>query len=118
LLVAGYLHGSAAGCDTPVYRYAMYRWFPRYELYYFFDGQPDAEATKSRPLSGGFAGNASGASLMFLPVDVQKDKDSPAFAGCQNAWGSGRHSGRRGINFLAGGHACWVARLRRAMLPV
>lgn len=31
---------GAAACDTPVYRYAMYRWLPTpYEIYHFYDGE-------------------------------------------------------------------------------
>ncbi len=41
-----YSAGLVQACDTPVYRYAMYKWEPRpYELYYFHSGSPDADAT-------------------------------------------------------------------------
>ncbi|MHB8971299.1 MAG: hypothetical protein ACYC4N_12705 [Pirellulaceae bacterium] len=77
LLAVACLHGSAAGCDTPVYRYAMYRWFPApYELYYFYDGQPDVEGAKIQAAVEAITKNVKPAvNLAFLPVDVQKDKE-------------------------------------------
>ena len=35
---------TADACETPVYRYAMYRWQPApYEVYFFHEDQPNAE---------------------------------------------------------------------------
>ena len=46
-LAMGILTAAAWACDTPVYRYAMYRWTPMaYEAYYFHRGpvSPEAQA--------------------------------------------------------------------------
>jgi hypothetical protein len=63
-------------CDTPVYRYAMYRWTPLpYEVYYFHRGQPpkaDQEmhrllAEKAEKDKGGSAAN-----VFVTPVDLDR----------------------------------------------
>ena len=90
LLVAACLHGSAAGCDTPVYRYAMYRWHPApYELYYFYEGQPDAEGEKVKAAVEALTGNVKpAANLAFFPVDLQKDKELTGVPpDVKDAWG-------------------------------
>jgi len=79
--VAGFA-GSAGACDTPVYRYAMYRWHPApYELYCFHDTQPDAEAQAvAAAVEQHVAAGAAPANLAFLPVDVAPDgqfRDGP-----------------------------------------
>ena len=88
--MAACLHGSAAGCDTPVYRYAMYRWHPApYELYYFYEGQPDAEGEKVKAAVEALTGTMKpAANLAFLPVDVQKDKELTGVPpDVKDAWG-------------------------------
>ena len=67
----------ATACDTPVYRYAMYRWMPaRYELYYFCDGPLDAAGAQVRDRIQELAGaNGPAANLAFFPVDLQQDQD-------------------------------------------
>jgi hypothetical protein len=69
--------GSAEACDTPVYRYAMYRWQPApYELYYFHDSQPDAESEKvTAAVERRCTDEAAPANLIVLPVDLQQDKE-------------------------------------------
>jgi len=64
-------------CDTPVYRYAMYRWEPTpYEIYFFHDAKPsekdEAIASFIESLSEGEKerGNA-----VYLPVDISDDPD-------------------------------------------
>ncbi|MHB8865133.1 MAG: hypothetical protein ACYC6N_22350 [Pirellulaceae bacterium] len=77
LFSAAGLPGSAAACDTPVYRYAMYRWTPApYEVYYFYDGQPDATGQKIQAAVDATAGHTKpAANVVFFPVDLQKDKE-------------------------------------------
>ncbi len=67
--------GWAGACDTPVYRYAMYRWQPApYELYCFHDTQPDAEAQAvAAAVEQHVAAGVAPANLVFLPVDVAQD---------------------------------------------
>ena len=67
----------ASACDTPVYRYAMYRWMPApYELYYFCDGPLDAEGSQLRERIREFAGvTGPAANLKFIPVDLQQDRE-------------------------------------------
>lgn len=49
-LLAG-ASGLALACDTPVYRYALYRWEPApYEIYYFHDKPLDEPATQIQNL--------------------------------------------------------------------
>ncbi len=68
---------SARACDTPVYRYAMYRWFPApYEVYYFYQDKMSDSATaikkiidKNQEIEGPIA------NIVFLPVDLNKDKE-------------------------------------------
>jgi hypothetical protein len=90
LLTVACIHGSAFGCDTPVYRYAMYRWMPSpYELYYFHDGQPDPEGEKVKAAVESFVGNTRPtANLVFLPVDVRKDREiTDVPPDVKDAWG-------------------------------
>ncbi len=67
----------ARACDTPVYRYAMYRWFPSpYEVYYFYNDkmQPEAETVKAE-LDKYRDPVGAPAHVVFLPVDLKEDKD-------------------------------------------
>ncbi len=68
---------QAVACDTPVYRYAMYRWMPApYELYYFCDGPLDEAGAQLRARVQETVG-ASGptTNLKFIPVDLQQDRE-------------------------------------------
>ena len=70
-------HGLAPGCDTPVYRYAMYRWEPApYEFYYFHRGAiaEDAAALHKQIDEAG-ASRENPANLMLAKVDLDKDKE-------------------------------------------
>lgn len=64
-MVVAMLSASARACDTPVYRYAMYRWTPMsYEAFYFHRGPtPKAEQELHRsvdePSKDGVAANLS-----------------------------------------------------------
>ena len=77
VLSAACFDGSAEACDTPVYRYAMYRWQSApYELYYFHDGQPDAESEKvTAAIERRCMDEAAPANLVVLPVDLRQDKE-------------------------------------------
>ncbi|QDU97999.1 hypothetical protein [Lignipirellula cremea] len=67
----------ADGCDTPVYRYAMYRWQPApYEVYFFHEG----ELTEEQQAVADFLGSAAEqeqepANVVYLPVDTAGDED-------------------------------------------
>ncbi len=67
----------ANACDTPVYRYAMYRWFPApYEVYYFHRDQLDQSAQVIQARIDKFAElEEVPANMVFLPVDLNKDKE-------------------------------------------
>ncbi len=76
VLCATWLAGSARACDTPVYRYAMYRWLPApYELYCFHDGPRDAGTQAILDAAERCATDESvPANLVALPVDVRDEK--------------------------------------------
>jgi len=91
-LLAG-VSGLAGACDTPVYRYAMYRWEPApYEIYYFHDKPLDepaaqiekrvkeASQSEEKPANVFFvdASLADDPELKRIPPDVRKVwKDQP-----------------------------------------
>lgn len=67
----------APACDTPVYRYAMYRWPPApYEVYYFHD-QPanDADQRVGELLSKYWDDRENPANVVYVPVNVVEDKE-------------------------------------------
>ena len=71
------LGAIAEACDTPVYRYAMYRWNPApYEVYYFHD-QPVTDADRSlHVLIEQMSENPeAAANLSLIPIDVARDVD-------------------------------------------
>ena len=76
MMVAG-MTAAVGACDTPVYRYAMYRWLPApYEIYCFHDGQLDTEAQKVKAaVEKASEGDELRANIVFLPVDLQKDAE-------------------------------------------
>ena len=64
-------------CDTPVYRYAMYRWNPApYEIYYFHD-QPvtDADSSLHELIETLSENTDAAANLSLIPIDVARDPD-------------------------------------------
>ena len=69
--------GSAAdavACDTPVYRYAMYRWQPApYEVYFLHDEPPSEELKKLHAAIDGMAEATQPANLALIPVDLSVD---------------------------------------------
>lgn len=64
-------------CDTPVYRYAMYRWLPApYEVYYFHNGElDDAGAKMKEAIDQLGEAEEARANIVFLPVNLEKDQD-------------------------------------------
>lgn len=67
--------GLALACDTPVYRYAMYRWEPaRYEIYYFHDKPLDEQATHIKTLVEQAAqADDNPVNAVFIPVSLADD---------------------------------------------
>ncbi|MAV34482.1 MAG: hypothetical protein CMJ59_03405 [Planctomycetaceae bacterium] len=64
-------------CDTPVYRYAMYRWNPApYEVYYFHD-QPvtDDDRALHALIEQVSEKRDAAANLSLIPVDLARDPD-------------------------------------------
>lgn len=69
------LVGLALACDTPVYRYAMYRWPPApYHVLYFHRGSPDAKDGEVNRMLDEAGTKATPANLSFESVDVSKDE--------------------------------------------
>ena len=70
-------HPAAWSCDTPVYRYAMYRWEPApYECYYFHKG-PIAEAAAKlhRLIDEASTSQTQPANVMLAKIDLEKDPE-------------------------------------------
>ena len=64
-------------CETPVYRYAMYRWQPApYEVYFFHEGTPSAQDQRVQELLTEFErGGASRANVAYIPVNITADPE-------------------------------------------
>ena len=64
-------------CDTPVYRYAMYRWEPApYQVYYFHEEPIDEKATKIKEMVEAVEqSEKKPGNLMFISVDLKKDTE-------------------------------------------
>ena len=78
LAVAGCLVTSSSdACETPVYRYAMYRWEPTpYEIYCFHKGKRDAESDRiEAKVEQVTTATDSQANVVFLPVDLGEDPE-------------------------------------------
>jgi hypothetical protein len=69
--------GLALACDTPVYRYAMYRWEPApYEIYYFHDKPLDDQATQVQKLvEAASRSEEKPANLFFVAVSLTDDPE-------------------------------------------
>jgi len=76
-VLAGLAAGLALACDTPVYRYAMYRWEPApYEVYFFHDKPMDDQAAKVKKLVEAAAqSETKPANLFFVPVSLSADPE-------------------------------------------
>lgn len=77
IAVLSALAGSAAACDTPVYRYAMYRWEPApYEVYHFHHGEMDKRfADAKAKLAAARDDKAAPANVAVYPVNLDEDKE-------------------------------------------
>jgi len=71
---------AAWACDTPVYRYAMYRWEPAaYEIYVFHNGEHDKQLEAlNKELAHFTDGARKRANVALLPVDLSKDPNLEA----------------------------------------
>jgi hypothetical protein len=69
--------GLALACDTPVYRYAMYRWEPApYEVYYFHDKPLDEQVSQIQKLVESAAqSEEKPANLFFVAVSLTDDPE-------------------------------------------
>jgi hypothetical protein len=67
--------GDIAACDTPVYRYAMYRWEPApFQIYYFFKGAMDEKAEKiKQAIDAAENSEDKPANVMFMAVNLDED---------------------------------------------
>ncbi len=77
-LLASQITASVSfACDTPVYRYAMYRWLPApYEVYFFYEGEMGASGKKLQAAIDQATESAEApTNIVMLPVDLSKDKD-------------------------------------------
>jgi hypothetical protein len=60
-------------CDTPVYRYAMYRWHPApYRVFYFHRGAPSNDDTEVNRLLDEAGSRATPTNLVFEAIDLSK----------------------------------------------
>lgn len=78
LAVVGVFAAAAAiACETPVYRYAMYRWEPApYEVYFFHDAEPTEQHTQVAELLESVGrGSDAPANIAYLPVNLAEDKE-------------------------------------------
>jgi hypothetical protein len=84
---------GARACSTPVYRYAMYRWFPApYTIFYFHDSEPSEADLVVHKLIEGYADyeKADPANIDLVSIDMAKDpelKRLPPFL--RKAWQEG-----------------------------
>jgi len=78
----------AWACDTPVYRYAMYRWMPApYEVYYFHRGQPAKADEAVNALFAEDSKSTSVANVIFTAVDLARKDALDALPGpVKKAW--------------------------------
>ena len=69
--------GSTWACETPVYRYAMYRWQPTpYEVYSFHDdSNADAHAAVETAIAEVSEGTDNRANIVFIPVNLTDDPE-------------------------------------------
>lgn len=77
LVAIGAMATIALACDTPVYRYAMYRWLPvPYELYCFHRGERSAAGLELEAKVEAMAADVKpSVNLVFIPVDLEKDAE-------------------------------------------
>lgn len=65
---------AAWACDTPVYRYAMYRWIPApYRVFLFHRGELGAEDQEVRKRLVAESEDPAGANLSLIEVDLRRN---------------------------------------------
>jgi hypothetical protein len=76
-IVSGLVLSAASACDTPVYRYAMYRWEPApYEIYYFHDDPvADQAAGLHERIKEAARSEEKPANMMVIPVPLKEDPE-------------------------------------------
>ena len=76
-VLAALAAGLVLACDTPVYRYAMYRWEPApYEVYFFHDKPLDEQAAQVQKLvEAASRSEENPANLFFVPVSLSDDPE-------------------------------------------
>ncbi|MCB1549050.1 MAG: hypothetical protein KDJ41_14625, partial [Hyphomicrobiaceae bacterium] len=68
---------AAFACDTPVYRYAMYRWQPApYEIYYFYRSEQAADFAALQERIGELAARPlAPPNVQVFTVDLEQDPE-------------------------------------------
>ena len=68
-------HSPVGACDTPVYRYAMYRWLPSpYEIFFFHDAPPSEEVKKvHRSINDVIDEQAVQTNMALNPVNLSEE---------------------------------------------
>ena len=69
--------GGILACDTPVYRYAMYRWEPApYEIYYFHDAEIAPEVAElHQAIEDASRDEKQPANVILIPAHVKDDPE-------------------------------------------
>ncbi len=77
LMASALLSGASRACETPVYRYAMYRWQPApYEVYFLHNSDPTDAAKKIETRLEELAeGTDNRANIVHLPVNLGEDPE-------------------------------------------
>jgi hypothetical protein len=77
ILTALAMGAAARACDTPVYRYAMYRWESApYEVYHFHRGQPDVHfAEVEKVLMAAAANEVTPANVVARQVNLEDEAE-------------------------------------------
>ena len=77
-MLTGVLPTSVAtACETPVYRYAMYRWQPApYEVYFFHDQPAGEDDQRVEAMLTEFErGSENRANIAYIPVNITEDPE-------------------------------------------
>lgn len=109
----------ARSCETPVYRYAMYRWLPApYRVFVFHRGKPSPQDQEVERLLAEEAKNPAGANVFAVPVDLDRKDALESLPGpVQEAWKA--HAGKPlpvHLVFTAWGTELFAGRLDAATL--
>jgi hypothetical protein len=77
LLLAFAMVSATQACETPVYRYAMYRWQPApYEIYFFHKGDRGGAGSELEDrINEVSEGSDNRANVVFLPINLADDPD-------------------------------------------